>query len=198
MGRSVFERQSARTRRGVRPVADALEARSSPGAGFASLSALPYAGEPEVRESHLAVRRHQVTGFVVTFTKDMDSRAFTDVGRFRVVVDGRAGTESVPLGGAVYDPGHRRLTLVPAQPVAPGRFAVEPSGGASTDFLTDTAGRPLDTTDRAFAHFTPSGSQPGQSFQRTYRQVQKNLQGLGGHGGVFGSIGRVINPLAYI
>ena len=117
---------------------------------------------PRIKSTLLLTSGNQVTGFVINFDQDMAPGPVADVGNYNVHLQ-QAGSPTVPLLSAVYNPARHAVTLVPAQPVPAGNYVVQNPGPSQQSPLTDTAGVALDGVgDRTpnailYALFVPKG-----------------------------------------
>jgi hypothetical protein len=103
---------------------------------------------PMVSEAHATSRHGRVTAFVVSFTHDMAPGPATDLANYEVSETSRGSSSSavaIPLSAATYDPVHRAVTLIPAQPTPVGHFRIEGAGSQGTTALTDSSGVPIDS-----------------------------------------------------
>lgn len=108
----------------------------------------PNPAYPMVSEAHATSRHGRVTSFVVSFTHDMAPGPATDLADYEVTETSRGLSSSavaIPLSAATYDPVHRDVTLIPAQPTPVGHFSIEGAGSQGTTTLTDVNGVPLDS-----------------------------------------------------
>jgi hypothetical protein len=102
---------------------------------------------PMVSEAHATSRHGRVTAFVVSFTHDMAPGPATDLANYEVTETSRGLSSSavaIPLSAATYDPVHRAVTLIPAQPTPVGHFSIEEPGSQGKTTLTDVNGVPID------------------------------------------------------
>ena len=103
---------------------------------------------PMVSEAHATSRHGRVTAFVVSFTHDMAPGPATDLANYEVTETSRGLSSSavaIPLSAATYDPVHRAVTLIPAQPTPVGHFRIEGTGSQGKTTLTDVNGVPIDS-----------------------------------------------------
>ncbi|MBX6315077.1 MAG: hypothetical protein IRY99_19505 [Isosphaeraceae bacterium] len=126
---------------------------------------------PTVKEAHLITRGNKVTGFVLTFSKDMAPGPVEDVRNYVVREDistwqprwarglprpdftgqNPPPATPVPLKSAEYNPKTRSVTLTPVTPVKVSPYywvenpqILQPNGTVQPSPLTDTAGNYLD------------------------------------------------------
>ena len=122
---------------------------------------------PMVSEAHANSRHGRVTAFVVSFTHDMAPGPATELDNYEVTETSKGLSSSnvaIPLSAATYDPVHRAVTLIPAQPTPVGHFSIEGPGSQGKTTLSDVNGVPIDsgqggTTPNAdlFAAIKPHG-----------------------------------------
>jgi hypothetical protein len=103
---------------------------------------------PMVSEAHAISRHGRVTAFVVSFTEDMAPGPATDLASYEVTETSKGTSSSavvIPLSAATYDPVHRAVTLIPAQPTPLGHFSIEGPGSQGKTTLTNVNGVPIDS-----------------------------------------------------
>jgi hypothetical protein len=124
---------------------------------------VPRLSPPIVVKTRLLTSADQVTGFMITFNKDMDPAQVQDLSNYKVHGQ-QAGPSNVVLSQAVYNQAAHTVTLVPAQPVLVRRYVVENPGPGPQSRLTDLAGNALDGVGDGtpngifYATFAASGS----------------------------------------
>jgi hypothetical protein len=102
---------------------------------------------PMVNEAYATDQHGRLTAFVISFSHDMAPGPATDLKNYQVTETfshPSSRSVSVPLCAATYDPAHRSVTLVPAQPTRVGHFLIEGKGDQGKTALTDVQGVPID------------------------------------------------------
>jgi hypothetical protein len=131
------------------PTVSVADSGSMPVAPTATVFGVsPNPAYPMVSEAHATSRDGRVTSFVVSFSHDMAPGPATDLANYEVTETSRglsSGAVAIPLSAATYDPVHRAVTLIPAQPTPVGHFSIEGAGSQGTTTLTDVNGVPLDS-----------------------------------------------------
>ncbi len=162
---------------------DCLEGRALMSGGVhagSAASASPQASDapPMLVESHLLRHQNTVTGLVMTFSEPMDPVTVQNLSNYQVFPQASAAGHGA-VTAAIYSPAHDSATLLLARPMTigarketaagPDMFVVQgPSGppGSYVSGITDTSGRPLDSTGdgqsdgRLLAYFKAQGSSP--------------------------------------
>jgi hypothetical protein len=106
---------------------------STPGSfAFLEIVHNPDTTPPHVVSTSVRTRGQSVTGFTITFSKDMAPGPVQDVGNYVIVAPTSLRTmvrmktfiapQEIPLASAVYDPGTRTVTLTPAGKVNKSAF----------------------------------------------------------------------------
>jgi hypothetical protein len=131
------------------PAVTGAQGGSAPVAPTATVYGVsPNPAYPMVSEAHATFRHGRVTAFVVSFTHDMAPGAATDLANYEVTETSRGLPNSavaIPLSAATYDPVHRAVTLIPAQPMPVGHFSIEGPGSQGKTTLTDVNGVSIDS-----------------------------------------------------
>ena len=136
-------------RYGTTPVVSGRHAGSVPVAGTViAEGVLPNPAYPMVSEAHATSRHGRVTAFVVSFSHDMAPGPAADLTNYEVFTTAKDRSSTpvgIPLNAATYDPAHRTVTLIPAQPTPVGQFSIEGPGSEGQTSLTDVNGVPIDS-----------------------------------------------------
>ena len=131
------------------PVVSAPHAGSVPVAGTVTVYGVsPNPAYPMVSAAHATSRHGRVTAFVVSFSHDMAPGPATDLANYEVFKTAKVRSSTpvgIPLSAATYDPAHRTVTLIPAQPTPVGQFSIEGPGSEGQTSLTDVNGVPIDS-----------------------------------------------------
>jgi hypothetical protein len=125
---------------------------------------------PRIKTTQLLTSGDQVTGFMITFDKNMQRGAVQDVKNYDVH-PAQDLSARIPLLAAVYNGARRTVTLVAAQAVPTGRYVVENPGPNLHSPIVDTAGVALDgvgdgsSNGILYARFIPHGPRPSPVFK---------------------------------
>jgi hypothetical protein len=134
---------------GTTATVSGAHAGSMPAAPTATVyGVLPNPAYPTVSEAHATSRHGRVTAFVVSFSHEMAPGPATDLANYEVTETSKGLSSSavaIPIIAATYDPAHRAVTLIPAQPTPVGHFSVEGAGSQGTTTLTDVNGVPINS-----------------------------------------------------